>query len=158
PLLDDSHPGVLSPVYPPGVSFRLAEPPLQLIVVYRQLFSLLGPYPDEQASGKTAHDFGQVCCEGLALSVVLAVQLPEPGLALPPWPFLLFEGLCHRSDLFDLLADLLLLVFHLRQASINAPCQAGQLTVRWPWLVQVQVPLQRGPHFQQRLRHAQSRW
>src|SRR5205823_631577 len=63
---------MLPPVYSSGVSFRLAEPSLQLVVVGWQLLSLLQPHPHEQALGPTSHDFGQVCREALLLLLVLA--------------------------------------------------------------------------------------
>src|SRR5258707_15640492 len=118
-LLDDTPSGMLATVYPPGVRFRLAEPPFQFIVVYRQLLASLESHPREQATGKTTHELGTVRRECVPLPLVLALQLPEPGLAPPPWPFVLFQSLCHRTDLFDLLGDLLLLLFHPLQASVN---------------------------------------
>src|SRR5262249_41189854 len=84
-------------------------------------------------------------------------QLLVSRLALPPRPFVLFQRLSHRADLLDLLLDLLLLAFDHLQTSVDTPRQPGQLTVPWPRLVQLQVPLQRGTHLLKRLAPAQAR-
>jgi len=117
----DPHSCMPVPMDATFVPFGLAEEPLQVQVVLGQIWIISS---DKQAWHKTLHHFGHVLPHRIFLFFERLPKTQEGGFPIFCRSGAPIERGSHRTDVFDLTADLLLLALYFGKPTVNAVSQS----------------------------------
>ena len=127
PFLNDPNPCMTVTVNPSLVTLGQAEPPLQVEIVLDRLeLSLAHEQPSEEAD----HHPGHRRMDRIRTVLEPIDQLLELFLAVRAAPGSGIQGCRNRLDVFDVVADRLLLGLNFIETAVDATGQAVQLLLR----------------------------